>query len=84
MMSKNCDFSLNLKTDDPNENYDFLTNTFINIVINNAPLKKNLIRGNQAPFVTRNLRKNFIPELDLEINFVSILLKKMKNCIKNK
>ena len=79
MMSKNCDFSLNLKTDDPNENYDFLTNTFINIVNNNAHLKNNFIRGNQTPFVTRNLRKNFVPELDLEINFVSILLKKMKN-----
>ena len=52
---KNCDFSL--KTDEPNENYDFLTNTFINIVNNHAPLKKKFIRGNQAPFMTRNLRK---------------------------
>ena len=52
---KNCDFSL--KTDDPSENYDFLTNTFINIVNNHAPLKKKFIRGNQAPFMTRNLRK---------------------------
>ena len=46
MMSKNCDFSLNLKTEDPNENYDFLTNTFIDIVNNNAHLKMNFIRGN--------------------------------------
>ena len=52
---KNCDFSL--KTDGPNENYDFLTNNFINIVNNHAPLKKKFIRGNQAPFMTRNLRK---------------------------
>ena len=52
---KNCDF--NLKTDNPNENYDFLTNTSINIVNKNAPLKKKLIRGNQAPFTTRNLGK---------------------------
>ena len=52
---KNCDFSL--KTDDPNKNYDFLTNTFINIVNNHAPLKKKFIKGNQAPFTTRNLRK---------------------------
>ena len=79
---KNSGFSL--KTDDPNENYDFLTNTFINIVNKYAPLKKKFIRGNQAPFMTRNLGKKFIPEVDLEIYFVKTLQKKMKNCIKNK
>ena len=52
---KKCDFSL--KTDDPNENCNFLTNTFINIANNHAPLKKKFIRENQAPFMTRNLRK---------------------------
>ena len=52
---KNCDFSL--KTDDPNENYNFLTNTFINIVNKHAPLKKKFERGNEAPFMTRNLRR---------------------------
>ena len=52
---KNCNFRL--KTDDPNENYDFLTYTFINIVNNYALLKKKFIRENQAPFLTRNLRK---------------------------
>ena len=52
---KNCDFSL--KTDDLNENYDFLTNTFINILNKHAPLKTKFIRGNQAPWMTRNLSK---------------------------
>ena len=52
---KNCDFSL--KTDGPKENYDFLTNTFINIVNKHAPLKKKFVRGNQAPFMIRSLRK---------------------------
>ena len=79
---KKCDFSL--KTDDPNENCNFLTNTFINIANNHAPLRKKFIRENQAPFMTRNLRKKFIPEVDLEINFVKILLKKIKNYIKYK
>ena len=55
MMPKNCNFILT--TDDPNENYDFLTNTFIDVVNNHAPLKKKFIRGNQAPFMTRRLRK---------------------------
>ena len=52
---KNCDLSL--KTDDPNQNHNLLTNTFINIVNKHAPLKKKFIRGNHAPFMTRNLRK---------------------------
>ena len=30
------------------------------------------------------LGKKFIPEVDLEVNCVKTLLKKMKNCIKNK
>ena len=34
---KNCDFSL--RTHDPNENYDFLTNNFAIIVDKHAPLK---------------------------------------------
>ena len=77
---KNCDFSL--KTDNPNENRDFLTNTFFKNV-NNAPLKKKLIKRNQGPFMTRNLWKESIPEVALEIDFVKALLKKMKNYIKN-
>ena len=77
---KNCDFSL--KTDNPNENRDFLTNTFFKIV-NNAPLKKKLIKGNQGPFMTTSLWKESIPELVLEIDFVKALRKKMKNYTKN-
>ena len=30
------------------------------------------------------LAKKFIPEVDLEINFVKAVLKKMKNCMENK
>ena len=55
MMSKNCNFILT--TDDRNEKYDFVTNTFTDVVNNHAPLKKKFIRGNQAPFLTRRLRK---------------------------
>ena len=60
---KSCDFSF--RTDYPNENYDFLTNTFINIVKKYAPLKKKFIRRNQASFMTRNLRKEVYPGVDL-------------------
>ena len=50
-------FEFILKIDDTNQNDDFLTNIFINIVNNHAPLKKKFIRGNQAPFMIRNLSK---------------------------
>ena len=53
-----------------NENYDFLTNTFIKIII-----KKKFLRENHAPFVTDNLEKKFIPEVNKEMKFVKIVLK---------
>ena len=55
---KNADFSF--ETDDPNENYSALTNTFSLIVEKHAPLKKKIVRGNHAPFITKDLRKAII------------------------
>ena len=52
----NCDFSL--RNDDPNENYDFLTNTFINIVNKHAPIKKKFKRRNQVPFCKNPAKEN--------------------------
>ena len=49
------DFSLN--TDDPNENYNFITDKFFSVVNRHAPLKKKTLRDNQAPFSTKELRK---------------------------
>ena len=51
---KNADFSF--ETDDPNESYSALTNTFSLIV---EKLKKKIVRGNYAPFITKDLRKAF-------------------------
>ena len=42
---------------DPNENYLFLTNSFSKIVEKHVPLKKKTLRGNHAPFVSKELRK---------------------------
>ena len=61
---KNCDFKL--RTDDPNENYDFFNQSF----------KRSFIRINQFPFMNKNLGNKFTPEVDLEINFVKTLIKK--------
>ena len=46
-----------LSTDDPNENYRFITDTFIKIVERHTPLKRRYVRGNQAPFMNKELRK---------------------------
>ena len=52
---KNADFSF--ETDYLNENYSALTNTFSLIVEKHASLKKKIVRGNHAPFITKDLRK---------------------------
>ena len=45
------------QSDDPNENYSFLTTEFSKIVEKHAPLRKKFIRGNHAPFMNKELRK---------------------------
>ena len=52
---KEADFSF--KTSNPDENYSVLTNVFSNIVNIHAPLKKKILRGNDAPFMNKELRK---------------------------
>ena len=56
--SKWCQ-KLRLQSEDwrPKQKNNLLTITFINIVNKHAPLKKKFMRGNQAPFTTKNLRK---------------------------
>ena len=48
---KNTDFRFN--SDNPNENYEVITNVFSNIVEKHAPIKTKFLRGNHALFVTR-------------------------------
>ena len=45
------------KTSNPDEIYLVLTNSFSNIVNIHAPLKKKILRGNDAPFMNKELRK---------------------------
>ena len=52
---KQVDFSF--ETSSPDENYLVLTNVFSNIDNIHAPLKKKIIRGNDAPFIKKKLRK---------------------------
>ena len=52
---KEVDFSF--KISNPDENYLVLTNVFSKIVNKHAPLKKKTFRGNDAPFMNKELRK---------------------------
>ena len=51
---KNINFCFN--SDDPNEKYELITDLFSKIVNKHAPLKK-ILRGNQAPFINKELRE---------------------------
>ena len=46
---------------DPNQNYQSLTKTFLTIVNKPTPLKKKIVRGNQAPFMTKKSQKAIYP-----------------------
>ena len=63
---------------------DFLTNSFINSVSNHAPLKKKLIRGNQTPFMTRNLRKEIYTRSRFRNKFCKNPTKENEKLYKNK
>ena len=41
----------------PKESYQHITENFLSVVEKHAPLKKKIVRGNQAPFVLREFRK---------------------------
>ena len=42
---------------DSNQNYNHLTDKFLGIVNKHVPLKKKLVRGNNAPFMNREFQK---------------------------
>ena len=47
--------SLSRKSDDSNENYEFLSYLFQSVVNKHAPLKTKIVRGNNVPFVKKKL-----------------------------
>ena len=49
--------SLSRKSDDSNENYEFLSYLFQSVVNKHAPLKTKIVRGNNVPFVKKIFKK---------------------------
>ena len=72
--SKNV-FLYNQTTGDQDENYDLITNTFVDIVNKHASPKKKFVRGDQVPIVTRNLRKESYTSNRFRNNFCKNLNK---------
>ena len=50
------------------------TNTFTNVANKHAPLKKKIIRGNDAPFMTKELRKAIMNRSRSKHKYLKILL----------
>ena len=46
-----------MSSNDPNVNYKSITENFLEAIDKHAPLKKKLVRGNQAPFMKRDFQK---------------------------
>ena len=57
-------YTLFLDSDEPNENYNFLTTKFQEAVNRPAPMKKKTLRGNHAPFIDKEFRKVNTLEVD--------------------
>ena len=58
------------KSDDSNENYEFLSYQFQSVVNKHAPIKTKIVRGNNAPFVNKTLRKEIYKRSGLRNKFL--------------
>ena len=66
-----------MSANDPNVNYKFITETFLEAMDKHAPVKKKLGRGNQAPFMNRDFQKAICTRTRLKNNIGEIHLEKM-------
>ena len=48
---------ISFDNENPNQNYNVLSNRFLEVVNVHAPLKTKILKGNDAPFVDKQLRK---------------------------
>ena len=62
--------NLSANSDNPHENYTNLSQTFSKVVKKHAPLKKEILRGNHAPFIKREFRKDIYKRSRLRNKFL--------------
>ena len=63
MILEGIDFSMS--SNDTNVNYKSITENFLGAIDKHAPLKKKLVRGNQASFMSRDFQANSHPSTEL-------------------
>ena len=61
--------NLSANSDNPHENYTNLSKTFSEVVQKHEPLKKKILRGNHAPFINREFRKEIYKRARLRNKF---------------
>ena len=75
---------ISFENENPNQDYNVLSNIFLEVINVHAPLKTKIVRGNDAPFVDKQLRKAIYTRTRLRIKYTEILRKKTKWHIKRK
>ena len=65
-------------------NYESFESVFLNLLNKHTPLKKKFVRGNQATYMTKQLRKAIMRLSELESKFLKIALLKIELNSKNK
>ena len=63
MILEGIDFSMS--SNDTNVNYKSITENFLGAIDKHAPLKKKLVRGNLASFMSRDFQANSHPSTEL-------------------
>ena len=75
-------FSKDRKKNDPNENYSFITEEFVDVVYRHALLKNQTLRDNQAPYTTKELRKEIYTRSKVKNKFKRNLTEENKSIYK--
>ena len=68
--------------ENPNQNYNVLSNRFLEVVNVHAPLKTKIVGGNEGPFVDKQLRKAIYTRNRLKNKIHNIPLKENKMAYK--
>ena len=61
---------VNLEVDGTDANYETFHNVYLNILNKHAPIKTKVIRGNQAPYITKAYAKAVMRRSELKTKYL--------------
>ena len=82
---KGADFAEELKTNlklKGQKNYESLENIFLEVFNSHAPIKKKVIRANQKPYITKEMRKAIMLRSQMENRFYQYKTEEYKRALK--